>query len=152
VTDIAATRDRVGSSLTAVNLAGLARVELGFGLCLAVAGGGLVLGLGLAERRRTFALARALGATRRQVRAFVAAEALTLIVCGLIAGAALSWGLSRMLVAVLTGVFDPPPTSLSVPWGYLVRIGLTAIAAIAGASAITLWLARRSPPSVFGER
>ena len=47
VTDIATTRGTVGSSLTAVNLAGLTRIELGFGLCLAAAAGALVLALGL---------------------------------------------------------------------------------------------------------
>jgi putative ABC transport system permease protein len=151
VTDIATTRGSIGSSLTAVDLAGLTRVELGFGLCLAAAAGGLVLGLGMTERRRTFALAGALGATRRQIRAFIAAEASTLTVCGLIAGTALSWAMSRMLVSVLNGVFDPPPTSLSVPWDYLVGTALTAVAAISASSAITVWLARRSPPSVFGE-
>ena len=51
VTDIAHTRSRVGSSLTAVDLAGLTTVELGFALVLAAAAGGLVLFLGLAERR-----------------------------------------------------------------------------------------------------
>ena len=28
-----------------------------------------------------------------------------------------------MLVKVLTGVFDPPPDALAVPWGYLARRG-----------------------------
>ena len=63
VTDISTTRKAVGSSLTAVDLAGLTRVELAFALLLAAAAGGLVLALGLAERRRTFAIASALGAT-----------------------------------------------------------------------------------------
>ena len=110
VTDIAATRGTIGSSLTAVNLAGLTRIELGFGLVLAAASGALVLTLGLAERRRSFVIAHALGATRRHLRSFVLAEAAILITCGLTAGAVLGAALSRMLVSVLTGVFDPPPT------------------------------------------
>ena len=87
VTDIATTRGSVGSSLTAVNLTGLTRIELGFGLCLAAASGGLVLALGLTERRRGFVIANALGATRRQLRSFVLAEAAILVACGLTAGA-----------------------------------------------------------------
>ena len=71
----------VGSSLTAVDLAGLTRVELGFALVLAAAAGGLVLALGLAERRRTFAIATALGASGRQLRGFVA-EAAVLVSAG----------------------------------------------------------------------
>jgi putative ABC transport system permease protein len=151
VTDIATTRGTVGSSLTAVNLAGLTRIELGFGLCLAAAAGALVLGLGLAERRRSFAIANALGASRRQLRSFVTAEASVLILCGLVAGTVLSWALSQMLVSVLTGVFDPPPSSLSVPWAYLVATAVTTIAAIGAVSAATVLLARRSPLTVLGE-
>jgi putative ABC transport system permease protein len=55
VTDIAHARSTIGSSLTAVDLAGLTRVELAFALVLAAAAGGLVLALGLTEQRRTFA-------------------------------------------------------------------------------------------------
>src|SRR3954447_11781276 len=51
VTDLSTTRHVVGSSLTAVDLAGLTRLELGFALVLAAAATGLVLALGLAERR-----------------------------------------------------------------------------------------------------
>ena len=122
VTDIATTRGTVGSSLTAVNLAGLTRIELGFGLVLAAASGALVLALGLTERRRSFVIAHALGATRRHLRSFVLAETAILVACGLTAGAILGAALSQMLVRVLTGVFDPPPTALSTPWIYLAAI------------------------------
>ncbi|MGZ4529821.1 MAG: FtsX-like permease family protein [Mycobacterium sp.] len=151
VTDIATTRGSVGSSLTAVSLAGLTRIELGFGLCLAAASGGLVLALGLTERRRSFAIANVLGATRRQLRSFVLAEAAILIACGLTAGAALSWALSRMLARALTGVFDPPPAALSVPWVYLAATAATIAVAIGAVSAATVRLARRSPLTVLSE-
>jgi putative ABC transport system permease protein len=151
VTDIATTRGTVGSSLTSVSLNGLTRIELGFGLGLAAAFGALVLGLGLAERRRSFAIANALGASRRQLRSFVLAEAALLVTCGLAAGAALSWALSRMLVSVLTGVFDPPPTALSVPWFYLAGTAVAIIITVAGVSATTVRLARRSPLTALSE-
>jgi putative ABC transport system permease protein len=151
VTDIATTRGTVGSSLTAVSLAGLTRIELGFGLLLAAASGGLVLALGLAERRRSFAIANALGATRRQLRSFVLSEAAILITCGMVGGAALGWLLSRMLVGVLTGVFDPPPAALAVPWSYLVATAAMIILAISAVSAATVGLARRSPLTVLSE-
>ena len=76
VTDITTTRGAVGSSLTSVDLAGLTRVELAFALVLAAAAGGLVLALGLAERRRSLAIMNALGARRRHLRATVAGETL----------------------------------------------------------------------------
>jgi putative ABC transport system permease protein len=115
VTDIAHTRSTIGSSLTAVDLAGLTRVELAFALVLAAAAGGLVLALGLTERRRTFAIAAALGATGQQLRGLVAAETSTLAVGGVVAGTGIGWALSEVLVTVLTGVFDPPPTCLRSP-------------------------------------
>jgi putative ABC transport system permease protein len=151
VTDITTARGAVGSSLTAVSLAGLTRIELGFGLVLAAAAGGLVQALGLAERRRSFAIATALGATRRQQRSLVLAEAAILITCGLAAGAVLGWALSGMLVGVLTGVFDPPPTALAVPWTYLAATAVTIVVAIGAVSAATVRLARRTPLTVLGE-
>jgi putative ABC transport system permease protein len=145
VTDIEATRTVVGSSLTAVNLAGLTRIELGFGLGLAAAAGALVLALGLTQRRRSFAIANALGASRRQLSAFVWSESWVLVICGLSCGAVLTWALSEMLTSILTGVFDPPPTSLSAPWGYLLAIAGTTVAAVAAVSVVVVGSARRAP-------
>jgi putative ABC transport system permease protein len=124
----------VGSSLTAVDLRGLTRVELGFGLVLASAAAGLVVGLGLAERRRTFAVVAALGARPRQLAAFVRSDALLVAVAGLTAGALIAGALSIMLVKVLTGVFDPPPSSLAVPVLYVAGVATLAVVA-AGAAA-----------------
>ena len=135
VSDITTSRRVVGSSLTAVDLAGLTRVELGFALVLAAASTGLVLALGIAERRRTFAIASALGAKARQLGGFVWAEALFVTGGGLAAGAVGGWALSQMLVKVLTGVFDPPPAALAVPWAYLATVGGVAIAAVVIAAA-----------------
>ncbi|HEV7534202.1 MAG TPA: ABC transporter permease [Acidimicrobiia bacterium] len=143
VADIDTSRRLVGSSLTAVDLAGLTRVELGFALLLAAAATGLVLALGLAERRRTFAIASALGATPRQLGGFVWAEAAVVTVGGLLAGALSGWALSHMLVKVLTGVFDPPPASLTVPWGYLGILAGVALAAAAASAAGAVRATRR---------
>jgi putative ABC transport system permease protein len=130
VTDIATARGTVGSSLTAVGLTGLTRIELGFALALAAAAAGLVLGLSLAERRRAFTIAAALGATRRHLTGFVAGEAAVITVPALLLGGALGYVLSRLLVAVLTGVFDPPPDRLAVPWGYLAAALAAILAAV----------------------
>ncbi len=128
VTDISTTRGVVGSSLTAVNLAGLTRIELGFGLCLAAAAGALVFALGLTERRRSFAIADALGASRRQLGSFVWSESSVLIGGGLSGAAGLGWALSRMLTSVLTGVFDPRAHGAHGSRGYLVAIVVTTTA------------------------
>ena len=151
VSDIETSRRVVGSSLTAVDLAGLTRVELGFALALAAASAGLMLGLGMAERRRTFALAAALGATARQLGGFVWAEAAYVTAGGLIAGAAVGWVLSHVLVKVLTGVFDPPPAALAVPWAYLVGVATITVAAVAIAAVVAVRVARRPALDVLRE-
>ena len=141
VTDIGQSRSQVGSSLTSVDLAGLTRIELAFAIILAAAAAGIVLALGLAERRRTFAITTVLGATTRQLRGLVASEAAAVTAAGLAGGALIAWALSRMLVTVLTGVFDPPPSSIAVPWTYLT---LTVAAVLAAITVATLAGARAS--------
>lgn len=130
VTDITQTRAKVGSSLTSVNLAGLTRLELAFAVLLAAGAGGLVLALGLAERRRTMAIIAVLGARRRQLQGLVMAEASVVAVGGLAGGVLISWGLTLMLVKVLTGVFDPPPSSVAVPIAYLLVTAVIVVTAL----------------------
>jgi putative ABC transport system permease protein len=145
VTDISQVRAEVGSSLTSVNLAGLTRLELTFAVLLAAAAGGLVLAAGLAERRRSLAIISVLGGRRRQLRGLVLSEAAVVTIGGLAGGALVAWGLSVMLVKVLTGVFDPPPSVIAVPVGYL---GIAVFAVVAALTAAALAAARTStrPP------
>jgi len=141
VTDVAQVRAQVGSSPTSVNLAGLTRLELTFAVLLAAAAGGLVLATGLAERRRTLAIISVLGGRRRQLRGLVLSEAAVVTIGGLAGGALVAWGLSVMLVKVLTGVFDPPPSVIAVPVGYL---GVAVLAVLAALTAAALAGARTS--------
>jgi putative ABC transport system permease protein len=143
VTDIVNQRRVVGSNLTAVELSGLTKVELGFALVLAIAASGLALGLGFQERRRTFAIAAALGAGSRQLGGFVWGESLFVTAGGLLLGTATAAVISRMLVKVLTGVFDPPPDALAVPWGYLGAVAALTLVAVAVAGSVTLRVLRR---------
>ena len=143
VKDISSRRRKIGSSLTSVELAGLTRVELGFAIVLAAAATGLVLWLGLNERRRTFAIASALGASRRQLAGFVWSEAVFVTAGGLALGVIGGWALTAMIVKVLTGVFDPPPTSLAVPWVYLSYVLAAVVAAVLAAVDRAVHSARR---------
>jgi putative ABC transport system permease protein len=138
VTDIDASRRVVGSSLTAVDLGGLTRIELGYALLLVVAATGLVFGLGLAQRRRSYAIARALGATASQFGAFVRSEAAALFVFGGTLGIIGGWALAQILVKVLTGVFDPAPAHLATPWVYLTIFMATALSGVVVASELGL--------------
>jgi putative ABC transport system permease protein len=142
VSDIATSRRVVGSSLTAVDLSGLTRIELGFAVALAAAATGLVLWLGLAERRRAFTIATALGATPRQLGGFVWSEAAFVTILGLAMGAVTGGLLAEMLTKVLTNVFDPPPASLAVPWGYLTVVAVVVLLAEAIAAEATILGAR----------
>ncbi len=149
VTDITTSRRIIGSSLTSVDLAGLTRVELGFALVLTAASTGLVLALGLAERRRTFAIASALGASAHQLGSFIWAEAAFVALGGLAAGALGGWALTGMLIKVLTGVFDPAPSALAVPWAYLATVAGVGLAAVAVAAVATIRSTRRPAISVI---
>jgi putative ABC transport system permease protein len=126
------------SGLTAIDLSGLTRLELGFAFVLAAAASGLMLSLGLAERQRTFAIASALGAKTGQLAAFVWSEAAFVTAGGIVLGVLAGWGVSFVLVKILTGVFDPPPQHLFVPWAYLGVIGAVTVGAVllAGLGAI----------------
>jgi putative ABC transport system permease protein len=131
------------SGLTAVDLSGLTRLELVFAVVLALAASGLFLILGYAERRRMFAIATALGARRRQLAAFVWGEALFTTVGGVVFGAFSGFVLSAVIVSILTGVFDPPPEHLFIPWAYLGGVlGATVVAVIA-AGLLAVSAARR---------
>ena len=137
VSDIGSVQKIINSSLTSVDLHGLTSIELAFAVLLLAGAMGLVLALGLSERKRNFAILRMAGADRRQVDLFLWSECLIMFLGGSIAGAALGVGIAQMLVKVLTGVFDPPPEFLAVPWGYLGLLALiAAISAIAAVYAV----------------
>jgi putative ABC transport system permease protein len=60
---------------------------------------------------------------------------LVLALGGLLTGALAGLALAQVLVAVLTGVFDPPPTAVTVPWTYLATIAVVCALALAAAAA-----------------
>jgi putative ABC transport system permease protein len=143
VTDLVDQRKVIGSNLTAVELSGLTKVELGFALVLAAAATGLALGLGFKERRRTFAIASALGADGRRLGGFVWSESAFVTGGGLVLGAGIGAGLSIVVVKVLTGVFDPPPDVLAIPWGYLGAVAALTCGTVVLAGTVTLRALRR---------
>ncbi|MDQ1681918.1 MAG: putative transport system permease protein, partial [Frankiaceae bacterium] len=105
--------------------------------------------LSFTERRRTLAMARLLGARPRQVGGFVWSEIVVIGVSSLVLGGLLAWSISQMLVKVLTGVFDPPPSSLAVPWPYLLLALASLVVGLVVAGAITVRRAVRAPVSIL---
>jgi putative ABC transport system permease protein len=129
VTDIGMAQKTIGSSLTAVNLRGLTMLELGFAILLVASASGLILALGFAERRKTFATLMVLGAKPKHLGAFVWSEGLTILIGGAVMGSIAGIGLAELLVKMLTHIFDPPPEALVLPWVYLAFLLVAAVIA-----------------------
>ena len=89
--------------------------------------------MAIVSQRFSHATMAAIGAPLREVGAFVWTEAGLVLGASLLLAAGLGWLLARMLVALLTHVFDPPPDQLAIPWGYL--------GALSGAAVLTAVLA-----------
>jgi putative ABC transport system permease protein len=139
VHDIKEQTAKTTSSITTVDLTGISRIEEAFAIALAAGAMALFVALGIAERRQEFATMAALGTPLREVGAFLWSEATLVLGAGLALAAGLGWLLSEMLVAMLQHVFDPPPDTLAIPWGFLAALGGAAVLA----TALATWLASR---------
>jgi putative ABC transport system permease protein len=138
VTDVGEASQIIGSSLTAIDLSGLTQLELGFSFLAIVAASGLVLGLGLADRRRSFAILALLGANRSQIGGFLWSEGIIVLLLGAALGLLAGSAVAAMLVTMLTGIFDPPPDRLHIPAFYLLALGGSAIVATGAAILLAL--------------
>lgn len=150
VTDVTETAQRIGSSLVAIDLKSLTRLELVFALPIIAGAVGLVFALGLEERRRNFAILLAIGAKAKHLGAFLWSEALVVYAVGMAAGMVMGVGLAWVLVKMMTHVFDPPPETLAVPWLYLAILAGTGLAAVC--LSVILQLRRRAEPLSFAIR
>ena len=126
------------SSITTVDLTGISRIEEIFAIVLAAAAMGLFVAIAVGERRHEFATMAALGSSLREIAAFLWSEAAIVLGAALVLSAGLGWLLSKMLVAMLQHVFDPPPDTLAVPWLFLTELTGAALlaAVVAGVGAI----------------
>jgi putative ABC transport system permease protein len=59
------------------------------------------------------------------------------------------WCLSFMIVKILTGVFDPPPPHLFVPWAYLAALGGVTCGTIVAAGASVIHAMRRPAADII---
>jgi putative ABC transport system permease protein len=123
--------------LTALNLGGLSNIEA-FGGGLIAAVGVAVLGAFLVlERRREFAILRAVGADTSQILMAPAIEGVIAVLGSIAIGVPLGLGLGVLAVRILGLFFTLPPPLLSVPAGTLAAlIGFMVLAsgvALAGA-------------------
>lgn len=136
---------QTATSITAVDLAGVSRIEEAFAVILAAAAMGLFIGLALLERRHEFAAMAAVGASLRDIGAFLWSEAAIVLAASVVLAAGLGWLLSEMLVAMLQHVFDPPPDHLAIPWAFLGGLVSAALAGGLIAAGLTIRALRRLP-------
>jgi putative ABC transport system permease protein len=125
-------------NLTALNLGPLSDIEsVAAGLIAAV--GVAVLGAFIVlERRREFAILRAVGADTTQVVTGPAQEGLITVIGSVVIGVAVGLGLSIVAVRVLGLLFTLPPPLLTIPVGTLLVfiVVMFASAAVALAAAL----------------
>jgi putative ABC transport system permease protein len=145
VKDINQQAAQTTSSITTIDLTGISRLEEAFAVLLAAAAMWLFVSLLVEERRHEFATMAALGASLRDIGAFVRTEALAVLGAAVALAAGLGWLMAEMLVAMLQHVFDPPPDHLAVPWGFIALLGFGTAAGAILASALAALSLRRLP-------
>lgn len=107
------------SSLTALNLGGLGRMEQIYTLLVISVGFAIFLLAMINERQREFGTMRALGAAIHHLRRFVVVEALTIGGLSLGIGVLVGTILARMLVLLLGIIFTIPAVGLIWPYADL---------------------------------
>ena len=95
----------------------------------------LTLSVAVVERTRTYGTLRAVGATPRQLRRVVLAEALALGIPATVGGLLLGAGLAWLLVGVIAGLVDVPRPSLllqpsAIIIGVVIGLGATMLASL----------------------
>jgi putative ABC transport system permease protein len=127
-----------GQSIAALDLGPLSDIE-SVGAALVAALGVAVLGAFVViERRREFAILRAVGADGRQLLSSPAAEGAITVAGSVAIGIPLGLGLSIVSVRVLGLFFTLPPPLVSIPAGTLLVFVAVMVAASAGVFAVAL--------------
>ncbi len=143
--DIRAQTAKTTSSITTVDLTGISKIEEAFALLLAAAAMALFVAVAVAERRLELATMAALGASLREIAAFLWTEAALVLAGSLAFAALLGLLIAKMLVAMLQHVFDPPPDHLALPWAFLGGLTGAALAGTLLAAALALLTVRTLP-------
>jgi putative ABC transport system permease protein len=142
VTGLASERAAIDSVLDVLLL--VVTGLLGVAVVIALIGVGNTLALSVVERRQESGLLRALGLTRRQLRALLAWEAV--LVAGVAAVLGVLLGGAYGLIGAASVLGDLGDIVLSVPW---LQVGaIVAVATVAGllASVLPARRAARTPP------
>ena len=130
------------SSLTAINVNGLVRLNTFYALVTSVTAIAIfVFGL-LVHRRGEFVALRALGMASREVRTLVIVEAAVVTLCGLAAGLLVGSLTALLSIGVLRGLFVLDPR-IALPVGRFAAIGLVVLVAAVVSGLVAAELLRR---------
>ena len=145
------TNDRDQSSLTALNVDGLVRLDSLFTLLMAAAAvASFVFGLTL-QRRREYVILRAQGARKRELRLLILAEGALAAIGGLAAGVVVGTGMAYMFVQILRPLFVLDP-NLTFAIGDVARLaGVSMAAALASGLMATAILQTLRPAELLRE-
>jgi len=134
------------SSLTAINVNGLVRLDTFYALVMSVTAIAIfVFGL-LLHRRGEFVALRALGMASREVRTLVIVEAAVVTLCGLAAGLLVGTLTALLSIGVLRGLFVLDPR-ITLPVGRFAAIGLVVLVAAVASGLLAAELLRRLDPA-----
>lgn len=127
------------SSLTSLNLGGLAFMELLYTLLVATIGLAVFLYASVNERRREFGTMRAFGADLGHLRRILFSESMTITLISLLMGVIVGGILSELLVVLLSSLFTIPPQGVVIPGS---RLGLLIALVLGGLLVSTILSAR----------
>jgi putative ABC transport system permease protein len=143
VSDITQQVASTSSSLVAISLGGISRLEEGFAVALALVSILVFALLSEVERRREFAIMAAMGTRLKLVAAFLWSETVVVALTACLLAVVLGAALAVMLVTILTHIFDPAPDALALPWTFFNELAVAIVAGVVvGAVAVLISLRR----------
>lgn len=138
VRDITEQLATTSSSLVAISLSGISRLEEGFAIALALISILVFAMLSEIERRREFAIMAAMGTRLKLVAGFLWSETAVVTLTACLLAVVLGTALAVMLVTILTHIFDPAPDALALPWVFFGELALAVIAGVAAGAVAVL--------------
>jgi putative ABC transport system permease protein len=143
---------QLATSVTSVNLTGLARIEWAYAVIIASLGMAIFL-IGLfGERKREYGILQAIGANARQVNAFILVEAGVSGLIGLSTGIVVGIPLAQVYVTIMTSIFDPPPSHMFIPWsGLFTLLGLCVLGLLVSVLVASRYVRQLQPAALLRE-
>ncbi|HEY8655374.1 MAG TPA: FtsX-like permease family protein [Candidatus Limnocylindria bacterium] len=140
------------TSLAALDLRGLGKIELTFTALMSAAAAGIFVTATLVSRRKEYVTLRALGMAAADLRQLLAGEAALLAAVGLGIGALVGGGMATLFVQILAPLFVIPPALPDLAGAGLLTIAVFVVlgsaAAVAGGS---IALGRLRPVEILRE-